>query len=105
MPRSSSSRNGAIPGRQSPPPCWCRPRRVLFVSAADLIEDRDAFLDDFRNAAIAAERGAWSPSASRPVARPAPMAISASGEPVDGAPDVWRVALRREAGARRCRSG
>src|SRR5436190_9774721 len=35
------------------------PETVLFVSAADhLIEDRDGFLGDFRNAALAAEHGA-----------------------------------------------
>ena len=94
MPRSSSSRNGAIPGRQSsPPPLLVPPETVLFVSAADhLIEDRDAFLDDFRNAAIAAERGALVTFGIAPRRATGAYGYIRPGEPVDGAPDVWRVA-------------
>ena len=69
------------------------PETVLFVSAADhLIEDRDAFLDDFRNAAIAAERGALVTFGIAPRRATGAYGYIRPGEPVDGAPDVWRVA-------------
>ena len=60
---------------------------MLFVSAADhLIEDREVFLGDFRNAAIAAERGALVTFGIAPPSPPTgAYGYIRPGEPVDGA--------------------
>jgi mannose-1-phosphate guanylyltransferase/mannose-6-phosphate isomerase len=69
------------------------PETVLFVSAADhLIEDRSGFLDDFRNAALAAERGALVTFGIAPRRVTGAYGYIRPGEPLDDCPDVWRVA-------------
>jgi mannose-1-phosphate guanylyltransferase/mannose-6-phosphate isomerase len=69
------------------------PETVLFVSAADhLIEDRLAFLDDFRNAAIAAERGALVTFGIAPRRLTGAYGYIRTGDSLDHAADVCHVA-------------
>jgi mannose-1-phosphate guanylyltransferase/mannose-6-phosphate isomerase len=69
------------------------PETVLFVSAADhLIEDRDGFLGDFRNAALAAEHGALVTFGIAPRRVTGAYGYIRPGEPLEQCPDVWRVA-------------
>jgi mannose-1-phosphate guanylyltransferase/mannose-6-phosphate isomerase len=69
------------------------PETVLLVSAADhLIEDRDGFLDDFGNAAIAAERGALVTFGIVPRRVTGAYGYIRPGEPLEQVSDVWRVA-------------
>jgi mannose-1-phosphate guanylyltransferase / mannose-6-phosphate isomerase len=69
------------------------PETVLFVSAADhLIDDRDGLVGDFRNAAMAAERGALVTFGIAPSRVTGAYGYIRPGEPLEQVPEVERVA-------------